>query len=141
MASYTITSLANNSAAARRRREEALKNLDLPLDGPYVRGAVPREYLRLMAEGEAAPGGAAQTALCLHDEARRAGLVVDLTVDEYNSPNGYDVSVGGLPTLMIEGCGYGHSVIIDGESGFPIVDMTYGEWSRLFREVATSLKK
>ena len=72
---YTITDVVNCSAAARQRREEALRGLDLPEEGGYVRGCVPREYLRLMAEEEAAPGGAAQVALHLHDEARAAGLV------------------------------------------------------------------
>lgn len=140
MASYTISDIINNSAAAQQRREEALKSLLLPLDGPYVRGIVPREYLRVCAEEEAAPGGAAQTALHLYDEARRAGLVVDVFVDEYNSPSGYDVSVGGMPTLMVESRGHGRNIIIDGESGFPVDVMHYGAWSKIFEEVAAFSK-
>ena len=101
------------SAAARQRREEALRGLDLPLDGWYVRGCVPREYLRLMAEEEAAPGGAAQTALHLHDEARRAGLIVEISVDEYNSPTDYDLRVGSRLNLMVESRGHGRSIVID----------------------------
>ena len=141
MASFDgLTSLVNYSAAARQRREEALKSLLLPLDGPYVRGIVPREYLRVCAEEEAAPGGAAQTALCLYDEARRAGLDVDIDVDEYNSPTDYDLRVGRRLTLMIQGCGHGRSYILDGKSGFLIKDMPYGAWSELFEEVAASKK-
>ena len=140
MATFNITSIVNYSAAAERRREEALDGLDLPLDGRYVRGVVPREYLRLMAEAEAAPSGAAQVALHLHDEARRAGLVVDVSVDEYNSPGDYDVSVGGLPTLMVQGCGAGRSYILDGKSGFLVNVMHYGAWAKIFEEVAASSK-
>ena len=103
-----------------------------------MRGCVPREYLRVHAEAEAAPEGAAQVALCLYGEARRAGLAVSIYVDEYNSPTSYDISVGGLPTLMVEGRGAGRSVIIDGETGFPVDDMTYNEWAQIFKEVAAS---
>lgn len=135
---YTLTDIVNNSTTAQRRRAEALRDLDLPLDGWYVRGCVPREYLRLMAEEEAAPGGAAQTALHLHDEARRAGLIVEISVDEYNSPTDYDLRVGCRLTLMVQGCGAGRSIIIDGETGFPVVDMAYSEWAQIFKEVAAS---
>ena len=135
---YTITDVVNSSAAAQRRREEALRGLDLPYDGPYVRGCVPREYLRVHAEADSAPQGAAQVALCLYDEARRAGLVVDIIVDEYNSPCDIDIKVGGMPTLMVQGCGAGRSIIIDGETGFPVVDMAYSEWAQIFKEVAAS---
>ena len=138
MTSVDITSVVNYSAAARRRRDEVLQGLDLPYDGPYVRGIVPREYLRLMAEAEAVPSGAAQVALHLHDEARRAGLKVTIDVDEYNSPGDYDVRVGRRLTLMVQSCGAGHSIIIDGETGFPVVDMAYGEWAQIFKEVAAS---
>ena len=137
---YTITDVVNCSAAARQRREEALRGLDLPLDGWYVRGCVPREYLRLMAEEEAAPGGAAQTALHLHDEARRAGLIVEISVDEDNSPTDYDLRVGSRLTLMVESRGHGRSIVIDGETGFPVDDMAYNEWSKIFEEVAASSK-
>ena len=137
---YTLTDIVNNSVTAQRRRAEALLDLDLPLDGWYVRGCVPREYLRLMAEEEAAPGGAAQVALCLYGEARRAGLAVDIIVDEYNSPCDIDIKVGGLPTLMVQSCGRGRSYILDGSSGFLIKDMPYGAWSELFEEVAASKK-
>ena len=140
MASFDTTSVVNYSAAARQRREQALRDLDLPLDGWYVRGCVPREYLRLMAEEEAAPGGAAQVALCLYGEARRAGLAVDIIVDEYNSPCDIDIKVGGLPTLMVQSCGRGRSYIVDGESGFPVDDMHYGAWAHVFEEVAASKK-
>lgn len=141
MASFDgLTSLVNYSAAAQRRRREALRGLDLPTEGGYVRGCVPREYLRLMAEEEAAPEGAAQVALCLYDEARRAGLVVDIDVDEYNSPTDYDLRVGRRLTLMVQGCGHGRSYILDGKSGFLIKDMPYGAWSELFEEVAASKK-
>ena len=135
---YTITDVVNCSSAARQRREEALRGLDLPEEGGYVRVCVPREYLRVHAEAEAAPEGAAQVALCLYGEARRAGLAVSIYVDEYNSPTSYDISVGGLPTLMVEGRGAGRSVIIDGETGFPVDDMTYNEWAQIFKEVAAS---
>ena len=142
MASFDgLTSLVNNSAAAQRRRREALRGLDLPLDGEYVRGYVPREYIRVHAEGEAAPQGAAQVALHLHDAARRAGLEVVVDVDEYNSPGDYDVSVGGLPTLMVQSCGHGRSYILDGKSGFLIKNMSYGAWAQIFEEVAASSKK
>ncbi len=137
---YTITDVVNNSAAAQRRREEALNGLDLPTEGGYVRGYVPREYLRICAEAEAAPQGAAQTALCLYDEARAAGLEVSVYVDEYNSPCDVDIKVGGLPTLMVQSCGRGRSYILDGKSGFLIKDMPYGAWSELFKEVAASSK-
>ena len=137
---YTISDIVNNSATAQRRRAEALRDLDLPLDGWYVRGCVPREYLRLMAEEEAAPGGAAQTALHLHDEARRAGLIVEISVDEYNSPTDYDLRVGSWLTLMVESRGHGRSIVIDGETGFPVDDMAYNEWSKIFEEVAASSK-
>ena len=137
----TITDVVNNSPAAQRRREEALRGLDLPYDGEYVRGYVPREYLRLMAEAEAAPEGAAQVALHLHDEARRAGLEAVVEADEYNSPGDYDVRVGRQLTLMVQGCGYGRSYILDGETGFPVNVMHYGAWSRLFEEVAAASKK
>lgn len=141
MASFNeLTSLVNYSAAAQRRREEVLRDLDLPLDGEYVRGYVPREYIRVYAEGEAAPQGAAQVALHLHDEARRAGLEVVVDVDEYNSPGDYDVSVGGLPTLMVQSCGHGRSIVIDGETGFPVDDMAYNEWAQIFKGVAASSK-
>ena len=110
---YTITDVVNYSAAARRRRDEVLQGLDLPYDGPYV-------------------------ALCLYDEARRAGLAVDIIVDEYNSPCDIDIKVGGMPTLMVQGCGAGRSIIIDGETGFPVVDMAYSEWAQIFKEVAAS---
>lgn len=141
MASFNeLTSLVNYSAAAQRRRKEVLRDLDLPMEGGYVRGCVPREYLRLMAEEEAAPSGAAQTALCLCDEARRAGLTVAIDVDEYNSPGDYDLRVGRRLTLMVQGCGHGCSYILDGSSGFPIKDMPYGAWSELFEEVAASKK-
>ena len=139
MASFNeLTSLVNSSSAARQRREEALRGLDLPLDGWYVRGYVPREYLRIHAEEEAAPQGAAQTALCLYDQARAAGLEVTIDVDEYNSPCSYDISVGGLPTLIVESRGAGRSSVIDGESGFPVNDMAYSEWAQIFKEVAAS---
>ena len=137
---YTITDVVNCSAAARQRREEALRGLDLPLDGWYVRGCVPREYLRLMAEEEAAPQGVYQVALCLHDEARRAGLIANISVDEYNSPCSVDIKVGGLPTLMVQSCGRGRSYILDGETGFPVDIMHYGAWAYVFEEVAASLK-
>ena len=140
MASYTISDIINYSAAAQQRREEALQGLALPMEEGYVRGCVHREYLRVHAEAEAAPEGAAQVALCLYGEARRAGLEVDVTVDEYNSPCSYDIKVGGLPTLIVESRGAGRSVIIDGESGFPVDDMTYNEWSKIFEEVAASSK-
>lgn len=138
---YTITNVVNYSAAAEQRREEALQSLELPYEGPYVRGVVPREYLRVHAEAEASPQGVYQVALCLHDEARAAGLAVSIYVDEYNSPCDVDISVGGLPTLMIQGCGAGRSYILDGETGFPIVDMAYSEWAQLFKEVAASSKR
>ena len=137
---YTITDVVNSSSAARQRREEALRGLDLPEEGGYVRGCVPREYLRLMAEAEAAPGGAAQVALHLHDEARAAGLEVFVYVDEYNSPAQYIIRAGSLPALIVESCGRGHSRIIDGESGFPVDDVPYGAWSKLFRVVAAASK-
>ena len=140
MTPLNITSIVNNSAAAEQRRAEALRGLDLPYDGEYVRGCVPREYLRLMAEAEAAPEGAAQVALCLYGEARAAGLAVSIYVDEYNSPTSYDISVGGMPTLMVQSCGHGRSYIVDGEHGFLIKDMPYGAWSELFEEVAASKK-
>lgn len=105
-----------------------------------MRGCVPREYLRLMAEEEAAPGGAAQVALHLHDEARAAGLEAVVEADEYNSPGDYDVRVGRRLTLMVQGCGHGRSYILDGKSGFLIKDMPYGAWSELFKEVAASKK-
>lgn len=79
-----------------------------------------------------------QVALCLHDEARRAGLIANISVDEYNSPCGVDIKVGGMPTLMVQGCGAGRSIIIDGETGFPVVDMAYSEWAQIFKEVAAS---
>lgn len=141
MAPLNITSIVNNSAAARRRREEVLQCLELPYDGEYVCGYVPREYLRLMAEAEATPQGAAQTALCLHDEARRAGLVVDVDVDEYNSPAQYIIRAGSLPALMIQSCGHGRSYILDGSSGALIKDMSYGAWEEIFEEVAAASKK
>ncbi|TWP26286.1 hypothetical protein EUA60_02360 [TM7 phylum sp. oral taxon 346] len=137
---YTITDVVNCSAAARQRRKEALKGLALPMEGGYVRGVVPREYLRVHAEAEAAPEGAAQVALCLYGEARRAGLAVSIYVDEYNSPCDVDIKVGGLPTLMVQSCGRGRSYILDGKSGFLIKDMPYGAWSELFEEVAASKK-
>ncbi len=93
-----------------------------------------------MAEEEAAPGGAAQTALHLHDEARRAGLIVEISVDEYNSPTDYDLRVGSRLTLMVESRGHGRSIVIDGETGFPVDDMAYNEWSKIFEEVAASSK-
>lgn len=77
-------------------------------------------------------------ALHLCDEARRAGLTVDIVVDEYNSPCSYDINVGGLPTLIVESRGAGRSIIIDGETGFPVVDMAYSEWAQIFKEVAAS---
>ena len=135
---YTITNVVNNSAAAQRRREEAFQELTLPMEGGYVRGVVPREYLRICAEAEAAPEGAAQVALHLHDEARRAGLEAVVEADEYNSPGDYDVRVGRQLTLMVQGCGYGRSYILDGKSGFLIKDMPYGAWSEIFKEVAAS---
>ena len=135
---YTITDIVNSSSAARQRREEALRGLDLPEEGGYVRGCVPREYLRLMAEEEAAPGGAAQVALHLHDEARAAGLEAVIEADEYNSSGDYDVRVGRRLTLMVQGCGAGRSIVIDGETGFPVVDMAYSEWAQIFKEVAAS---
>lgn len=135
---YTITDVVNNSPAAQRRREETLRGLDLPYDGEYVRGYVPREYLRVHAEADSAPQGAAQVALHLYGEARRAGLTVDIVVDEYNSPCSYDINVGGLPTLIVESRGAGRSSVIDGESGFPVNDMTYNEWAQIFEEVAAS---
>lgn len=137
---YTITDVVNCSAAARRRREEALQGLALPMEGCHVRGVVPREYLRVHAEADAAPHGAAQVALCLYDEARRAGLVVSICVDEYNSPANIDIEVGGLPTLMIESRGHGCSIVLDGESGFPVNNMPYGAWAEIFEEVAASSK-
>ena len=137
---YTITDVVNSSSAARQRREEALRGLDLPEEGGYVRGCVPREYLRLMAEAEAAPEGAAQVALHLHDEARRAGLEAVVEADEYNSPGDYDVRVGRRLTLMVQGCGHGRSYILDGKSGFLIKDMPYGAWAEVFKEVAASSK-
>lgn len=137
---YTITDIVNSSSAARQRREEALRGLDLPEEGGYVRGYVPREYLRLMAEEEAAPGGAAQVALHLHDEARAAGLEAVIEADEYNSPGDYDVRVGRRLTLMVQGCGAGRSIVIDGETGSPVVDMAYSEWAQIFKEVAASSK-
>ena len=54
MATFNITSIVNYSAAAEQRREEALRGLALPMEGGYVRGVVPREYLRVHAEAEAA---------------------------------------------------------------------------------------
>ena len=138
MTSVDITSVVNYSAAARRRRDEVLQDLDLPEEGGYVRGCVPREYLRVHAEADSAPQGAAQVALHLCDEARRAGLTVDIVVDEYNSPCSYDINVGGLPTLIVESRGAGRSIIIDGETGFPVVDMAYSEWAQIFKEVAAS---
>lgn len=135
---YTLTDIVNNSATAQQRREEVLRGLKLPYDGEYVRGCVPREYLRLMAEEEAAPEGAAQVAICLYDEARRAGLEVTIDVDEYNSPTNYDLRVGRRLTLMVQSCGAGCSIIIDGETGFPVVDMAYSEWAQIFKEVAAS---
>ena len=138
---YTITDVVNSSAAAQRRREEALRGLDLPYDGPYVRGYVPREYLRVRAEEEAAPQGAAQTALCLYDEARAAGLAVDVCVDEYNSPCDVDIEVGGQLTLMVQSCGHGRSYILEGGSGSLIKDMHYGAWAHVFEEVAASSKE
>lgn len=140
MTSFTISDVVNNSSAAQRRRREALRGLDLSYEEGYVRGCVPREYLRIHAEEEAAPQGAAQVALCLHDEARRAGLVVNVCVDEYNSPADYDVRVGDQITLMVQSCGHGRSYIVDGEHGFLIKDMPYGAWSELFEEVAASKK-
>ncbi len=140
MATFNITSIVNYSAAAEQRREEALRGLALPMEGGYVRGVVPREYLRVHAEAEAAPEGAAQVALHLHDEARRAGLKVTIDVDEYNSPFEYDVSVGGLPMLMVQSRGAGCSIVLDGESGFPVNNMPYGAWAEIFEEVATSSK-
>lgn len=137
---YTITDVVNCSAAACRRREEALQGLALPMEGCYVRGVVPREYLRVHAEADAAPHGAAQVALCLYDEARRAGLVVSICVDEYNSLAQYIIRAGSLPALIVESCGRGHSRIIDGESGFPVDDVPYGAWSKLFRVVAAASK-
>ncbi len=137
---YTITDVVNSSSAARQRREEALRGLDLPEEGGYVRGCVPREYLRLMAEAEAAPEGAAQVALHLHDEARRAGLEAVVEADEYNSPGDYDVRGGRRLTLMVQGCGHGRSYILDGKSGFLIKDMPYGAWAEVFKEVAASSK-
>lgn len=136
----TITDVVNNSPAAQRRREEALNGLDLPTEGGYVRGYVPREYLRIHAEEEAAPQGAAQVALHLHDEARAAGLEVRVYVDEYNSPCDVDIKVGGLPTLMVQSCGRGRSYILDGETGFLVDIMHYGAWAYVFEEVAASLK-
>lgn len=135
---YTITNVVNYSAAAEQRREEALQGLELPYEGPYVRGVVPREYLRVHAEAEAAPEGAAQVALHLHDEARRAGLDVDVVVDEYNSPAQYIIRAGSLLALIVESCGHGRSYILDGSSGFLVKDMPYGAWSELFEEVAAS---
>lgn len=141
MASFDkLTSLINYSAAAEQRREEVLQGLDLPLDGEYVCGYVPREYLRVYAEGEAAPGGAAQVSLCLYDEARRAGLDVNVVVDEYNSPAQYIIRAGSLPALIVESCGAGRSSVIDGETGFPVNDMHYGAWSKVFEEVAAASK-
>ena len=137
---YTVTDVVNYSAAACRRREEALKGLALLMEGGYVRGVVPREYLRVHAEAEVAPHGAAQVSLCLYDEARRAGLDVDVVVDEYNSPAQYIIRAGSLPALIVESCGRGHSRIIDGESGFPVNDVLYGAWSKLFRVVAAASK-
>ena len=136
----TITDVVNNSPAAQRRREETLRGLDLPYDGEYVRGYVPREYLRVHAEADSAPQGAAQVALHLYGEARRAGLTVDIVVDEYNSPCSYDINVGGLPTLIVESRGAGRSIVIDGESGFPVDDMAYNEWAQIFKGVAASSK-
>lgn len=138
---YTLTDIVNNSATAQQRREETLRGLDLPYDGEYVRGCVPREYLRLMAEEEAAPGGAAQVALHLHDEARAAGLEVFVYVDEYNSPCDVDIEVGGQLTLMVQSCGHGRSYILEGESGSLIKDMHYGAWAHVFEEVAASSKE
>lgn len=140
MATFNITSIVNYSAAAEQRREEALRGLALPMEGGYVRGVVPREYLRVHAEAEAAPQGVYQVALCLHDEARRAGLIANISVDEYNSPCDVDIKVDGLATLMVQGCGAGRSYIVDGEHGFLIKDMPYGAWSELFEEVAASKK-
>lgn len=140
MATFNITSIVNYSAAAEQRREEALRGLALPMEGGYVRGVVPREYLRIHAEAEAAPGGAAQVTLHLHDEARAAGLEVFVYVDEYNSPAQYIIRAGSLPALIVESCGRGHSRIIDGESGFPVDDVSYGAWSKLFRVVAAASK-
>ena len=140
MATFNITSIVNYSAAAEQRREEALRGLALPMEGGYVRGVVPREYLRVHAEAEAAPGGAAQVALHLHDEARAAGLEVFVYVDEYNSPAQYIIRAGSLPALIVESCGAGCSRVIDGESGFTIEDMPYGAWSKLFRVVAAASK-
>ena len=124
MATFNITSIVNYSAAAEQRREEALRGL----------------ALRVHAEAEAAPGGAAQVALHLHDEARAAGLEVFVYVDEYNSPAQYIIRAGSLPALIVESCGRGHSRIIDGESGFPVDDVPYGAWSKLFRVVAAASK-
>ena len=140
MATFNITSIVNYSAAAEQRREEALRGLALPMEGGYVRGVVPREYLRVHAEAEAAPEGAAQVALCLYGEARAAGLEVFVYVDEYNSPAQYIIRAGSLPALIVESCGRGHSRIIDGESGFPVDDVPYGAWSKLFRVVAAASK-
>jgi len=140
MATFNITSIVNYSAAAEQRREEALRGLALPMEGGYVRGVVPREYLRVHAEAEAAPGGAAQGALPPHHQARAAGLEVFVYVDEYNSPAQYIIRAGSLPALIVESCGRGHSRIIDGESGFPVDDVPYGAWSKLFRVVAAASK-
>ena len=140
MATFNITSIVNYSAAAEQRREEALRGLALPMEGGSVRGVVPREYLRVHAEAEAAPGGAAQVALHLPDEARAAGLEVFVYVDAYNSPAQYIIRAGSLPALIVESCGRGHSRIIDGESGFPVDDVPYGAWSKLFRVVAAASK-
>ena len=137
---YTITNVVNNSAAAQRRREEAFQELTLPMEGGYVRGVVPREYLRICAEAEAAPEGAAQVALHLHDEARRAGLEAVVEADEYNSPGDYDVRVGRRLTLMVQGCGHGRSYILEGGSGSLLKDMHYGAWAHVFEEVAAASK-
>lgn len=137
-----LTSLINWSEDARLARAQALGHLDLPHDSGYVRGVVPREYLRIMAEDEAAPEGSAQIALHLYDLARAAGLNVRIGVEEYNSPCDYDIEVLNvegeyLETLMVQSCGYGCSYILHGTHGQPM-EGSLAQWANYFRQRAAA---